>query len=610
MSSRRPLTISLLLVFCLLVAGLYFIFHKSDTPEDAIAQLNDQNIAVTKSNFLSEIREGHIDTVQLFIKAGAEPDTVDTNGTSAIMVAVESGHKDILALLFSLIPNDPSQSNAIINVQDADGRSALSIAIERDAPDMVTQLLQHGADTALMDKASQTPLLLAVTHKSTDLLPLLIAADNAQHQGANLNAADARGDTPLTAAIRAQSKEIVTILLAAKADGVTADRSGVTPLMVAAETGDETIGAQLLAVGAKTDVADRSGNSPLTIAIQHAHPGFVKFLLDKNADADFHTTGPLPLQVAVTTEPFNTDIFAQLLAHSKQSGAMDPAVLFDAINHKNEALVKLLLDHGVSAKTTDAKGETALYYAVENGLEDSALLLLDKGADFHTSDTSGITPLELATKHNEIKIVQKLLDSGLSPDQKTTEGYTIAEMAVYSGHPEILDALLNKGAKLEKDFSVLWAIRDGGGKCVPVLLKYGAHPNVMNNTGDPALLLAASAGETEAVAALIEYHAPIDYPNTSQGLTPLGAASHAGQLATVKQLVEAGAKLELADAYGMTPLAHSAYMGKPDVVEYLLSKGANVHATDRQGRTVLDLASQGERSPTRDQVLLLLQKQK
>jgi ankyrin repeat protein len=609
-TSQSKLTL-LLLAFVVVVAGGYYWFNLRDTSDAAIKRLNAQNIEVNTANFFTEIKAEHSDNIRDFLRAGASPGMQDEKGVSALMAAVDTGDKNSLSLLLLALPRNPQEAVNTVNLQDnTEGKTALIIAVEKNDADSASVLLAHSADTAAANKALQTPMMIAVKNKNAGLLKTLIAADQTEHQGTTINAEDAHGETALLYAIRAQSKEMLDMLIAAKADAVSPDRSGVNPLMIAAEVGDEAIGARLIESGAKADSADKSGNSPLSIAIRHSHPGFVRLLIDKGANPDFHTTGTLPLEVAINTEPFDATLFETLLLHSKQAGNLDASILFDAISHKNAALAKTLLDHGISAKAVNPRGETLLYQAIENGLEDAALELIDKGADINQTGVPGITPIERATKHNEIKVVTKLLSLGVSPDQKTSEGYNLAEMAVYSGYPEVLDALLAKGARLEKNFGILWAIRDGGGRSVPVLLKYGANPNVMSNSGEPALWLAASTGEVEAVAALIKYRAVIDYPNTSQGMTPLAIASHGGQLAAVRLLVDAGAKLEAGDASGMTPLAQAAYMTKPDVVEYLLSKGANARAADRQGRSVADLAALGEASRERDRVIALLRQKK
>lgn len=56
-----------------------------------------------------------------------------------------------------------------------------------------------------------------------------------------------------------------------------------------------------------------------------------------------------------------------------------------------------------------------------------------------------------------------------------------------------------------------------------------------------------------------------------------------GDLAKVKQMVEAGQDLEAKDeaALGQTALGWAAFIGYEDIADYLIEKGANLRATDR-----------------------------
>lgn len=82
----------------------------------------------------------------------------------------------------------------------------------------------------------------------------------------------------------------------------------------------------------------------------------------------------------------------------------------------------------------------------------------------------------------------------------------------------------------------------------------------------------------------------------ASGVTPLmGAASARGAAASVEKLrllIDAGAKVNVADGNGMTPLMYAAQFGdSSDVLRFLLSAGANREAKDRRGWTPLAFAA-------------------
>lgn len=606
----KPLHIAALAALPVLLYGAYSFTHRL-TPNAATGLLTAQNIDVNEVGLINEAKAGHTENVHYFLVLGATPGTADRkNNTTALLAAIEGGHADTIDLLLKSLPASAVDALAMLNQGDASGTTPLLAATERGDVGVIDQIVAHGADVAQTNHQAETALIVAAKHHFNDLAAHLIAIDAQQHGNTTftVGSQDKNGNTPLLIAIKQQNPDLVKTLIAAKADTVSADLEGITPLMAVADIGNQPIATLLIQSGARLNVADHQGNSPLSIALKAGHPDFVKFLVAQGADPEFHTgSAPSPLEIVSVTKPFDSAMYNYLLARSKKIDPRSSPLLFDAIADKNPDLVKTLLANGLSPNGVNANGETVLYKAMESGVEPIALAVMDKGADVTKTGVTGVNPLEVAVKENEPLVVARLLDEGVPPDQKTPEGYTLAEMAVYRGYPGVLDALMAKGARIQKEFGLLWSIRDGHGKAVPVLLKYGANPNVMSDNGDPALWLAASTGEIEAVQALIAHRAAIDYPNRTQGTSPLAIAAHMGELEVVKLLVNAGAKLEHADRFGMTPLAHAAYMTKPDVVDYLVSNGADTQATDKQKRTVRDLASLSPGSVARDKVLTLLQ---
>ena len=99
------------------------------------------------------------------------------------------------------------------------------------------------------------------------------------------------------------------------------------------------------------------------------------------------------------------------------------------------------------------------------------------------------------------------------------------------------------------------------------------------------LHLAAYFGITESVAKIL----PSTTVNSraTNDRTPLSYAAEGGYAALVKQLLEAGADVELKDVNGWTPLLYAAVRGHLAVVKLLLKAGANIESKSRRSRTSL-----------------------
>lgn len=106
--------------------------------------------------------KGYNDILQLLIEAGADVNRVYGNGLTPLMWA--SGHSND-------VPVDEGVAavkllldrGASLDVADNRGRTALMIAAERDHPEIVTLLLDAGADAGLADRDGMTAGQLAAS---------------------------------------------------------------------------------------------------------------------------------------------------------------------------------------------------------------------------------------------------------------------------------------------------------------------------------------------------------------------------------------------------------------------------------------------------------------
>jgi len=101
----------------------------------------------------------------------------------------------------------------IINTRDyRTGETALHIVVKRGDLTYLRFLLAKGADPNLRDEKGTTPLLLAATSKSTEMISVLV------QQGANVNLGNSSGETPLIRAVQNRDLATARALLAAGAD--------------------------------------------------------------------------------------------------------------------------------------------------------------------------------------------------------------------------------------------------------------------------------------------------------------------------------------------------------------------------------------------------------
>jgi ankyrin repeat protein len=104
-----------------------------------------------------------------------------------------------------------------------------------------------------------------------------------------------------------------------------------------------------------------------------------------------------------------------------------------------------------------------------------------------------------------------------------------------------------------------------------------------------ALFNAASEGNLARVKLLIQNGEPINKQISIHfGWTPLIAAIYHNQPTVVQYLIQAGADVNLADRDGQTPIMWATYFGDANLatVKELISHGAKLDARDKRGATV------------------------
>jgi hypothetical protein len=143
---------------------------------------------------------------------------------------------------------------------DADSQTPIYAAIEANNVDMLTWLLEHGADPNGNEDAFASPLTLAIREYRQKEFGILLEAS------ADVNRATKQRDTPLHDAIYFYRLKLVEPLLTAGADVNARNMFGATPLHHAARRGNEETLLLLLAHGGDVHVTDSSHFTPMDYA--------------------------------------------------------------------------------------------------------------------------------------------------------------------------------------------------------------------------------------------------------------------------------------------------------------------------------------------------------
>ncbi|MGC2423670.1 MAG: ankyrin repeat domain-containing protein [Nitrospirota bacterium] len=109
---------------------------------------------------------GDVEAVKSCLAKGADVNAKDKAGGTALMVAINNNHADVVRLLVD--------KGADVNAKDKDGWTALMVASYKSHPDFVRLLIDKGADVNAKSSDGNTALTLDMSHM--DIEKMLKAA--------------------------------------------------------------------------------------------------------------------------------------------------------------------------------------------------------------------------------------------------------------------------------------------------------------------------------------------------------------------------------------------------------------------------------------------------
>ncbi len=540
------------------------------------------------------------------------------------------------------------EGGADVNTAQGDGMTALHWAAQNGDVDIAGLLIYAGANLEARTRLGEfTPLLVAARVGNAGVVKRLLEA------GADTKAHTATGETALHFAAAAGSVDAVNALLAHGAEVDAREAAhGQTPLMFAAAYDRADVIKALLAHGAdvslETTVVDIPAVAKADNEIARERMARLRFLSGATEPAAPRRGPPAPAAKAPAKEG------AKAPAGKRTEAAKDAAVKpgdKKAPAKPGEKKEEPQVGSGANPpQYTDLVGEqgglTALHYAAREGNEAAAMALLEGGADINeVTGGDHTTPLLMATVNGNFDLAMALLERGADPNVASVPGATPLFAAINlqwapkSWYPQpvvqkqqkttylvLMKALLDKGAdpnvRLKED---LWFVTYNGAgaganldgatpfwraawgtdvDAMKLLVQYGADPNIP--TRKPAQRGYSANPDGDKVKDDPSGLPPV--PVGGPGVYPIQAASgegygegfaanthrHApdGWLPAVKYLVEElGADVNSRDFSGYTALHNAASRGDTDLIQYLVAHGADVTVVSRKGQTTVDMAN-------------------
>jgi uncharacterized protein len=379
-------------------------------------------------------QNGYVKIVDRLLKAGAEVNTLDNRGISALHWAVSRNHLQVVDLLISAPGID-------INNQDrwpedeVGGQSAMMLAARKGSVEIVTSLISAGADLTISDHKGRTALHVAAETGNVAVVEFLVRSLISGRAG--LNQVDNAGSTALHYAASMGRVAVVEILV-----------------------------KSLISIRADLTVFNDTGNTALHIAVEEGHVAVVEVLVSNGMDVDL-------LRAKPATKDDVGDLSAVMIASVKG----------------HVGTLEILLPRSRNINLCDSKKRTALLLAiVHKQVEAVRLLLSQKMINIELEDDYGGTPLIAAATFGISSIIPDLVARGAQLNRRTDLVCAPIVQAVACGHTETARTLLsipgidvNTISPLTGRTPLHYAVSWGNAELVELLISHGADLHIRDN---------------------------------------------------------------------------------------------------------------------------------
>ncbi|MEI6025082.1 MAG: ankyrin repeat domain-containing protein [Betaproteobacteria bacterium] len=346
----------------------------------------------------ASMRKGNVDVVGVLLAAGANPNVLRADGSSALLVASSNGDTEVVKALLAAGANP---NHALPN-----GQTVLMSAVVNGQGKVIDLLIDAGADVnALFPEGRFGAFALALDNKKMRIALQLLRRDAQPSFGDS--------DTLPLAVVEHGSLELLREIDARGGSNLAG--FGARAAFVAARNKDPEVLDYLLSHGVELSAGNDLGYTPLILATLANHPSLVQRYADRGDDLNARDIdGETALSLAIEKDrPLVAHILLAANAETKDYG--DVPVAEALLRASSEGALGTILkfrDRGGSINCTDDQGNTPLMLAARAGFVGVVRSLYHLGADINHRNLAGKSASNLAKESDQEKVLKTLMEFG------------------------------------------------------------------------------------------------------------------------------------------------------------------------------------------------------
>ena len=396
----------------------FFEIILSGTPEELQTFLStppsfgiDAKLFDNETALLTACEINSIEFVRILLEHDANPNVqTEYFQESPLHRAAENGNSDIITLLL--------EKGANINCQNIEGETPLFTLIRSGHSDLIPLFISNQADLNIINLGGATAIQIATLLHDSDAVFAL------KEKGANLSLGTTNtlqialdsNEIDVAVAVREDAPELIeTINSAPHSARMKADS---TSLFKAIKQKNINELKKILASRIELNFEDEENGIPLMKTVELNSLPMTKMLIGAGANPDYITSNhPIPVLHMAIKSKFDqiTDFLLTTGASVKIKNNENENAIFLAIRQNNLDLVKKLISYTIPLNVVNKNNLTPLYIAV--GLKELPIIksLLNAHAD---PNFNGLSCLKLAQDLHEVKIINVLITAGAKTQVK------------------------------------------------------------------------------------------------------------------------------------------------------------------------------------------------